>query len=92
MPPRFFDFFHRTFEDFFEDNGHPYRHCLAVERIGWPAVYTQAEFKSPIRFGDTLSTIAQRYRIPQSRLREINLLPDANIMAGDLLIVPVIRG
>jgi membrane-bound lytic murein transglycosylase D len=45
-----------------------------------------------IRFGDTLSTIAQRYRIPLARLREFNLLPDANIMAGDLLIVPVIRG
>lgn len=45
-----------------------------------------------IRFGDTLSTIARRYRIPLARLREFNRLPDANIMAGDLLIVPVIRG
>ena len=44
-----------------------------------------------IRFGDTLSTIAQRYRIPMTRLREVNRLPDARIMAGDLLIVPVIR-
>jgi membrane-bound lytic murein transglycosylase D len=44
-----------------------------------------------IRFGDTLSTIAQRYRIPLTRLREVNRLPDANIMAGDLLIVPVTR-
>jgi membrane-bound lytic murein transglycosylase D len=45
-----------------------------------------------IRFGDTLSTIAQRYRITVSRLREFNSLHGSRIIAGDLLIVPVARG
>jgi membrane-bound lytic murein transglycosylase D len=45
-----------------------------------------------IRAGDTLFAIAQRYRIKVARLREFNQLPDSNIRAGDLLIVPVSRG
>ena len=45
-----------------------------------------------ISAGDTLSAIAQRYRISVARLREFNQLPDYSIMAGDLLIVPVARG
>jgi len=44
-----------------------------------------------IRTGDTLSGIAQRYRITVARLSEFNQLPDSSIMAGDLLIVPVAR-
>jgi membrane-bound lytic murein transglycosylase D len=45
-----------------------------------------------IRSGDTLSAIAQRYRIGVARLRQFNDLPDSSIMAGDLLIVPVAQG
>jgi membrane-bound lytic murein transglycosylase D len=45
-----------------------------------------------IRSGDTLSTIAQQYRITVARLREFNRLADSRIIAGDLLIVPVARG
>ena len=45
-----------------------------------------------IRAGDTLSAIAQRYRIKVARLREFNQLQDSSIRAGDLLIVPVARG
>jgi 4-hydroxybenzoyl-CoA thioesterase len=52
--PRFFDFFHRVFEDFFESEGKPYRHVLTVDKLGWPAVQASAEFKSPVRFGDDL--------------------------------------
>jgi membrane-bound lytic murein transglycosylase D len=45
-----------------------------------------------IRAGDTLSSIARRYRIGVARLREFNQLAGSGIMAGDLLIVPVVRG
>jgi membrane-bound lytic murein transglycosylase D len=44
-----------------------------------------------IRSGDTLSDIAQQYRITVSRLREFNLLTGSRIIAGNLLIVPVAR-
>ena len=52
--PRFFDFFHQAFEDMFEAHGVPYRTCLDVDRVGWPAVHAQADFTSPLRFGDVL--------------------------------------
>ena len=45
-----------------------------------------------ISAGDTLSAIAQHYRIGIARLRQFNELPDSRIKAGDLLIVPVARG
>lgn len=45
-----------------------------------------------IHAGDTLSGIAQRYRIGTARLRQFNGLSDSRIMAGDLLIVPVTQG
>ena len=45
-----------------------------------------------IRAGDTLTGIARRYRITVAHLSEFNQLPDSSIMAGDLLIVPVVPG
>lgn len=51
--PRFFHFFHVAFEDFFDGHGIPYRSCLD-EGVGWPAVHAEADYKSPVRFGDTL--------------------------------------
>jgi len=52
--PRFFDFFHRVLEDFFNDNGHAYQQVLDVEHVGWPSVHAEADFRAPIRFGDVL--------------------------------------
>ncbi len=47
--------------------------------------------RHPIRSGDTLSAIAQRYRISVARLQDFNTLSNSHIVAGDLLIVPVTR-
>lgn len=52
--PRFFHFFHCAFEDFFDEQGFPYRECLDVDRVGWPAVHAEADFERPVRFGETL--------------------------------------
>ncbi len=49
--PRFFHFFHCAFEDFFEAEIHPYRESLDAQ-VGWPAVHAEADFSSPLRFGD----------------------------------------
>lgn len=52
--PRFLDYFHRVFEDFFEAEGRPYRDVLDVDGVGWPAVHLEVDFASPLRFGDDL--------------------------------------
>lgn len=50
--PRFLDFFHCAFEDFFAANGRPYKLVLDEDLIGWPAVHVDVDFLSPLRFGD----------------------------------------
>ena len=43
-----------------------------------------------IRLGDNLSTIAQQYRTTVSDIRRANRLKGTKIIAGDLLIIPVV--
>jgi len=43
-----------------------------------------------IRQGDNLSTIAQQYRTTVSDIRRVNRLKGSKIIAGDLLIIPVV--
>ena len=52
--PRYFHFFHVAFEEFFNANGFTYRDVLDVQKLGWPAVHSEADFKSPLRMGDVL--------------------------------------
>jgi len=51
--PRFFHIFHTAFEDFFDQQGFPYRACLD-EGVGWPAVHAEADYLRQVRFGDEL--------------------------------------
>jgi membrane-bound lytic murein transglycosylase D len=44
-----------------------------------------------IRLGDNLSTIAQQYRTTVPDIRKVNRLKGNKIMAGDLLIIPVVE-
>ena len=51
---RFFDFAHRTFEDFFNEHAKlTYASVLADRKLGFPIVSSQAEFFAPLRLGDT---------------------------------------
>ena len=51
--PRFFNFFHGCFEDFFRDcAGVTYQQVIHVERVGFPVVHIEADFKVPLRQGD----------------------------------------
>ncbi|MDH5491837.1 MAG: acyl-CoA thioesterase [Myxococcales bacterium] len=61
--PRFLDFFHRAFEDFFNEQGYPYRFVLDEDRTGWPAVNVQVDFHSPLRFGDLFEIGVQVARL-----------------------------
>jgi len=53
--PRFFDFSHRVFEDFFAaEVGVPYAHMLQQRKLGYPSVHASADFTRPLRFGDVV--------------------------------------
>lgn len=50
--PRFFDYFHMVFEDFFEPaTGTPYHVWIRDRRIGFPAVHIETDFRAPLRYG-----------------------------------------
>lgn len=62
--PRFFHYFHVAFEEMFEQVlGMKYPEVLDGEHVGFPAVKTEAEYRSPVRFGDVL-----RIRVTCARL------------------------
>jgi 4-hydroxybenzoyl-CoA thioesterase len=53
--PRFFDYFHRTFEEWFGAAlGTPYADLVNKEKLGFPTVRAEAEFLAPVRFGERL--------------------------------------
>jgi membrane-bound lytic murein transglycosylase D len=54
-----------------------------------PADQRVVSVKYRVRWGDTLSTIAQNSRTTVTRLRQINQLGSTRIFAGKLLIVPL---
>ena len=72
--PRFFDYSHSVFEDFFAlEVGVPYPKMLQERRLGYPSVHASADFQSPLRFGDLVriemttdavgdKSISSRYR------------------------------
>jgi 4-hydroxybenzoyl-CoA thioesterase len=50
--PRFFNFFHIAFEDFFNDQGLPYQDVLDRDGVGFPTVHVETDFRRTLRFGD----------------------------------------
>jgi len=53
--PRFFHLFHVAFEELWRARIGPkaYSDIIDRQRIGFPAVKAECEFKSPLKFGDT---------------------------------------
>ncbi len=64
--PRFFDWFHQVFEDFFEEIGMSYQRVLDEDHAGWPSVHAEADYASPARFGDVLAFALSVERIGTS--------------------------
>ena len=53
--PRFFHYFHVAFEELWRTKIGPkaYSDIIDNQRIGFPAVRAECDFKAPLRFGDT---------------------------------------
>jgi len=51
--PRYFDFFHQAMESWFPRHlGLGYESLIRGQRLGFPAVHTEADFRRPSRFGE----------------------------------------
>jgi len=58
--PRLFAYCHAVFEDFFAaEAGIPYADVLQKRGVGFPVVGAKADFKSPLRFGDTCRIVME---------------------------------
>jgi 4-hydroxybenzoyl-CoA thioesterase len=53
--PRFFHYFHMAFEELFRvrHGAAGVRRAARRDRVGFPAVHAEADYKAPLRFGDT---------------------------------------
>lgn len=54
--PRFFDFFHDAMETWFSAHlGVAYAQVVTGRKIGFPAVHSEADFKVPCAFGESIA-------------------------------------
>lgn len=78
--PRFFHFFHLAFEELWRTRIGPraYSELIDRDKVGFPAVRAECDFKAPLRFGDSAEievtvpklgakSITFRYRIFRSQ-------------------------
>jgi len=52
--PRTFHYLHVAFEDFFNEQGIPFRDLFEVDQLAFPLARAEAEFERPLRLGDQL--------------------------------------
>ena len=67
--PRELHLLHVVMEDFFREAiGIPYADVLGRERLGFPTVRLEADFRAPLRFGDRAEVAMRVLDIGRSRL------------------------
>jgi len=77
--PVFFDYFHIALEEFFRAKmgARAYLKLLDTDRIGFPAVHAECDYRAPLRFADEAATsislerlgtksVALRYRVSRT--------------------------
>lgn len=65
--PRFFDYFHMAFEDFFgAATGVPYHVWIKERRIGWPTVHVECDYRAPLRYGDAFEVAVSFPKVGRS--------------------------
>ena len=67
--PRLFVYCHWTFENFFTEEARlPYSEMLGKRKVGFPIVHTEADFKAPLRFGDTCRIVMEAVQVGSGSL------------------------
>ena len=93
--PRFFHMFHVAFEELWRARIGPqaYSDIIDKERIGFPAVRAECDFKAPLKFGDTADievsiprlgskSITFRYRIFRAGEEERPLCAEGQVVCA----------
>ncbi len=53
--PRFFHAFHVAFEEWWDKGvGRPYHVVIGEDRVGFPSVHIETDFRKPVTFGDPM--------------------------------------
>ena len=67
--PRIYDYLHDVFEEVWEKHvGKRYYHLLLEQRIGFPLVHSEVDFKAPLRFGDRPVVSVTCFKLGRSSL------------------------
>lgn len=67
--PRIYDYLHDVFEELWEHHvGERYYRILCDQRIGFPLVHSEVDFRHPLRFGDRPTVRVTCYQLGRSSL------------------------
>ena len=67
--PRIFDYVHDVFEEVWEEHvGFRYYTLLLEERVGFPLVHSEVDFKKPLHFGDRPIVSVTCFKLGRSSL------------------------
>jgi len=67
--PRIFDYVHDVFEEVWEEHvGTRYYHLLLEQKIGFPLVHSEVDFKKPLCFGDRMVVSVTCFKLGESSL------------------------
>ena len=67
--PRIYDYIHDVFEEVWENHvGERYYRILCDQRIGFPLVHSDVDFKHPLRFGDRPTVRVTCFKLGRSSL------------------------
>ena len=67
--PRIFEFIHQATEALWDVHvGRRYFYLLSEEKLGFPLVHSEVEFKSPLRFGDRPIVKVTTFKVGKSSL------------------------
>jgi YbgC/YbaW family acyl-CoA thioester hydrolase len=94
--PRFLHGFHVAFEKWWEEGvGRPYHLVTGVDKVGFPAVHIDCDFKKPVTFGDPLeirvgvkkigkTSVVFRYEIAHTETGELHCAADVTKVVVDM--------
>ncbi|MBI4491145.1 MAG: acyl-CoA thioesterase [Deltaproteobacteria bacterium] len=67
--PRFFNYLHMAFEDFFREGlGHPFHEVIDQRKIGFPIVPAESDFMKVLKYGDQIRIEVYLVRAGRSSL------------------------